>query len=317
MTRLQYANFKVEHGWSKQSLSEVENLYYRQNEASSGAQAAARKIASTSPQGASRNGLLGAASTSTISTSAPPTTALSGSNAGSAVPSNSSGVGSRLFKDASLKRIDVEGGDVFGGYGLATPPASGGTVPGAHTSYFAAGKRGRSTSSTPVSPPNPTGAAATASSSTHSSGTKRSPNGAAASNSRSSQASKTSSVTPAASSSSSSGAGGAISYADFWSRVGSSSVAASAAPAGATNGSRPTSPSKKRNADNMESNEAAPAVEATLQKPLPVGTSAKSSSSSMSVSPSKRVRVDGGVSISPAKAALTERGPSFASGARK
>ena len=28
-TRLQYAMFKVQHGWTKQSLSEVENLYYR------------------------------------------------------------------------------------------------------------------------------------------------------------------------------------------------------------------------------------------------------------------------------------------------
>ncbi|KAE8223928.1 hypothetical protein CF319_g3106 [Tilletia indica] len=28
-TRLQYASFKVEHGWTGQSLSEVENLYYR------------------------------------------------------------------------------------------------------------------------------------------------------------------------------------------------------------------------------------------------------------------------------------------------
>ncbi|KAK0545673.1 hypothetical protein OC845_004996 [Tilletia horrida] len=28
-TRLQYASFKVEHGWVQQSLSEVENLYYR------------------------------------------------------------------------------------------------------------------------------------------------------------------------------------------------------------------------------------------------------------------------------------------------
>lgn len=28
-TRLQYAVFKVQHGWTKQSLSEVENLYYR------------------------------------------------------------------------------------------------------------------------------------------------------------------------------------------------------------------------------------------------------------------------------------------------
>ncbi|EST04601.2 Transcription factor Nrm1/Whi5 [Kalmanozyma brasiliensis GHG001] len=193
MTRLQYANFKVEHGWSKQSLPEVENLYYRQNQSGTSTATAtgARKSASTSPNN-----------------KAPVTPSVAAAQAQLAL-------GSRLFKDAAVKKTDAEGGDVFGGYGLATPPASAGSIPGA-TSYLTS-KRGRSASSTPISPPN---TSTNSSASKAGEAQKRSPNNKAT-------------------------AGGATSYADFWSRVGSSTATSAGA------GRSSISPSKKRSADEV------------------------------------------------------------------
>ncbi|PWN48901.1 hypothetical protein IE53DRAFT_388883 [Violaceomyces palustris] len=144
MTRLQYATFKVEHGWTKQSLSEVENLYYRQNQTSNNTSAI--RNSSTSPK-SSRGGARMATATATTSSSS----SSSSSTTTTAIPSTSSapapapvtplvfaGTTPRLFKDARDKSKEaggggggggVENGDVFGGYGLATPPASGGTLP--------------------------------------------------------------------------------------------------------------------------------------------------------------------------------------------
>nr|CDI54753.1 hypothetical protein BN887_05937 [Melanopsichium pennsylvanicum 4] len=249
MTRLQYANFKVEHGWSKQSLSEVENLYYRQN-------------------------------TSTIS-NPPPSTSITTSsiNTASIVP-----------KKAAVKKLDLEGGDVFGGYGLATPPASAGSVPGA-TSYLSS-KRDRSGSSTPISSPNTSvnssvnkGAVDAVIGSV---GVKRSPNSALLN--RTSGGLRTA---PAAA------GGGAISYADFWNLVGSSTTSAC---------STSVSPNKKRNAEEIDTIHAIPSkmssdnIIATISTP--------------STSPNKRVRMDlnsSTPSISHAKTLLADRGPSFAS----
>ncbi|GAC99712.1 hypothetical protein PHSY_007315 [Pseudozyma hubeiensis SY62] len=277
MTRLQYANFKVEHGWSKQSLSEVENLYYRQNQSGTSITAStaapnARKSTSTSPNNNNNNTAAKAASTPGA------TTAAGGQAQG--------GVGSRLFKEAAVKKIDIEGGDVFGGYGLATPPASAGSVPGA-TSYLTS-KRGRSVSSTPISPPN---TSTNSSASKAGDAQKRSPNNAANNNNNNNNASR--SAAQATSSTASAAAGGATSYADFWSRVGSSTVS--------TAGPRSSiSPSKKRSADQVAAESSA------AEAPQPSGP----------VSPHKRVRMepdaDRSASSSPAKAALSERGPSFA-----
>ncbi|KAJ9474209.1 hypothetical protein PHBOTO_004285 [Pseudozyma hubeiensis] len=270
MTRLQYANFKVEHGWSKQSLSEVENLYYRQNQSGTStttsiAAANARKSTSTSPNN----------NTAAKATSTPGAATAAGGQA-------QAGVGSRLFREAAVKKIDIEGGDVFGGYGLATPPASAGSVPGA-TSYLTS-KRGRSVSSTPISPPN---TSTNSSASKAADGQKRSPNNANANNASRSAAQTTSSTATAA-------AGGATSYADFWSRVGSSAVS--------TAGARSSiSPSKKRSADQVSAAESS-----ATEAPQASGPA----------SPHKRVRMepdaDHSASNSPAKAALSERGPSFA-----
>lgn len=242
---------------SKQSLPEVENLYYRQNQsgtstAIANTAAGARKSASTSPNNNNN------------SSKAPVTPSVAANQAQLAI-------GSRLFKDAAVKKMDAEGGDVFGGYGLATPPASAGSVPGA-TSYLTS-KRGRSASSTPISPPN---TSTNSSASKGADAQKRSPN------------SNTTGRTATA--------GGATSYADFWSRVGSST----AAGAGAARSS--ISPTKKRSADEVAADAAK----------VSEGAAATSS-------PHKRVRMesDPAPSTSPAKAALADRGPSFASSVRK
>lgn len=220
----------------------MENLYYRHRE---GDPTGARKSTSTSP--------------------------INPSTKGPATPGAASTLGSRLFKDATAsKRTEVEDGDVFGGYGLATPPTSGGTVPGAQT---LAQKRGRSVSATPVSPPT---AGATAG---ESGPNKRSPNNGTALRKSSMSSMQT--------------ANGVTSYADFWSRVGSAT---------------PVSPNKKRNADNLDGGE-------------PVDVAAAEDIAPAVVSPKKRVRVDESgehpASVSPAKAAWAERGPSFASMGRK
>lgn len=254
---------------SKQSLPEVENLYYRQNQSGTStttsqanAASGARKSTSTSPN---NNG-----------SKAPVTPSVAANQA-------QSGVGSRLFKDAAVKKLDGETGDVFGGYGLATPPASGGSVPGA-TSYLTS-KRGRSASSTPISPPN---TSTNSSASKAGDAQKRSPNN----NSRAGQ--------PASSTAT---AGGATSYADFWSRVGSS-TASTAVGAGSRSS---ISPSKKRSADEDATGAVKPSEGVAASTPV--------------ASPHKRVRMesdsDRAASSSPAKAALSERGPSFASSVRK
>ncbi|KAJ1034800.1 hypothetical protein NDA13_001054 [Ustilago tritici] len=295
MTRLQYANFKVKHGWSKQSLSEVENLYYRQNQSS------------TSTGSSNSNATASAAVTADKSASTSP------NNNGSKAPVTPSvaarqgqvGVGSRLFKDAAIKKIDIEGGDVFGGYGLATPPASAGSFPGA-TSYLTS-KRGRSTSSTPISPPNASAAScASKGADAATPGTKRSPN----SGNNSSNNNNSSSRRLAGSASATSG--GATSYADFWSRVGSSAATSTAA---ATNTTwRSVSPSKKRSVDEVSADQA-------------VGSRGADSGANSGAtgatnrSPHKRVRMESdgdrastaSASNSRAKAALANRGPSFAS----
>ncbi|TKY89677.1 hypothetical protein EX895_001462 [Sporisorium graminicola] len=282
MTRLQYANFKVEHGWSKQSLSEVENLYYRQNQsgtsaanstAAAAAAAAARKSASTSPN----NG----------NSKAPVTPSIA------AATQAQTGVGSRLFKDAAVKKIDVEGGDVFGGYGLATPPASAGSAPGA-TSYLTS-KRGRSTSSTPISPPNTSNNSSASKAGDAASSQKRSPNSNSNSNgSRPAQGA----------------AGGVTSYADFWNRVGSSTASTTTAAVPRSS----ISPSKKRSAEDVAAADVTGAVNAS------------EAAASTTASPHKRVRMESdadrsaaisSASNSPAKAALASRGPSFASSIRK
>ncbi|SPO28461.1 uncharacterized protein UTRI_04858 [Ustilago trichophora] len=276
MTRLQYANFKVEHGWSKQSLSEVENLYYRQHQSSSATSAYTNTAASTATAHKS-------ASTSP-NNKAPVTPGIVAST------QTQHSVGSRLFKDAAVKKIDVEGGDVFGGYGLATPPASAGSVPGA-TSYLTS-KRGRSTSSTPISPPN---------TSSNSSATKAAP---AASNA--SKRSPNSTTVPRTTTA----AGGATSYADFWSRVGSTTTTTTATATNATAGSRPISPTKKRSADQVT------ASDATIEQHQR-GPTHPAAAAATITSPNKRVRMESDTtssssSNSPAKAALAERGPSFA-----
>lgn len=186
-------------------------------------------------------------------------------------------LGSRLFKDAAAsKRAEVEDGDVFGGYGLATPPTSGGTVPGAQTASLAQ-KRGRSVSATPVSPP----AAGINPAQGETGPTRRSPHSGATLRNRASTASMQT-------------ANGVTSYADFWSRVGTTGA---------------VSPNKKRNADNFEVGDSAD-VDVSPADTAPAV-----------VSPKKRVRVDESAehpaTLSPAKAALTERGPSFASSGRK
>ncbi|SNX85704.1 uncharacterized protein MEPE_04413 [Melanopsichium pennsylvanicum] len=288
MTRLQYANFKVEHGWSKQSLSEVENLYYRQNTStisnpppstsittsSINTASIVPKSNSTSPNNNNNNTGSKAAVTPSVDVSQP----------------HSSSVSSRLFKEAAVKKLDLEGGDVFGGYGLATPPASAGSVPGA-TSYLSS-KRDRSGSSTPISSPNTSvnssvnkGAVDAVIGSV---GVKRSPNSALLN--RTSGGLRTA---PAAA------GGGAISYADFWNLVGSSTTSAC---------STSVSPNKKRNAEEIDTIHAIPSkmssdnIIATISTP--------------STSPNKRVRMDlnsSTPSISHAKTLLADRGPSFAS----
>lgn len=239
---------------TKQSLSEVENLYYRQKEGGP-ASTAARKSTSTSPNGPAAN----------RSATAP------------ATASNPS-LGSRLFTDnATSKRAELEDGDVFGGYGLATPPISGGTVPGAQTASMA---QNRARSASPST---------TAQSETRT--TKRSPNSGTTLRSVQHKASM-----PVMQSSN-----GVTSYADFWSRVG-----------GANTG--PVSPNKKRSADNIDSAEIG-------DNALPT-----ENAGGAVVSPKKRVRVDdaadhgkmeASAKQSPVKAALIERGPSFASSGRR
>ncbi|GAC74958.1 hypothetical protein PANT_13c00085 [Moesziomyces antarcticus T-34] len=297
MTRLQYANFKVEHGWSKQSLSEVENLYYRQNQSAgttSNATARTQKSNSTSPA----NGASKAPATPSAATA-----------------HGQKGVGSRLFKDAAIKKIDVEGGDVFGGYGLATPPASAGSAPGA-TSYLSS-KRGRSTSSTPISPPNTSAHSSASKGGDAASAPKRSPNGNSHTSGSGSRASHVVASGATKVSNPPAAAGGATSYADFWSRVGSSAAASSTAVNAAS--SRSASPSKKRSADDVVAADGANGSDASAAHVSPAGKEGGSSS------PSKRVRMDTdadrtsswSATSSPAKAALAERGPSFASSVRR
>ncbi|SPC62957.1 uncharacterized protein UHOD_06086 [Ustilago sp. UG-2017b] len=311
MTRLQYANFKVKHGWSKQSLSEVENLYYRQNQSS------------TSTGSSNSNATASAAATAGKSASTSP------NNNGSKAPVTPSvaarqgqvGVGSRLFKDAAIKKIDIEGGDVFGGYGFATPPASTGSFPGA-TSYLTS-KRGRSTSSTPISPPNASAAScASKGADAATPGTKRSPN----SGNNSSNNNNSSSRRLAGSASATSG--GATSYADFWSRVGSSAATSTAAATKTT--WRSVSPSKKRSVDEVSADQAVGSrgADSGADSGTDSGTDSGADSGANSGatgatnrSPHKRVRMESdgdrastaSASNSPAKAALANRGPSFAS----
>ncbi|KIS67971.1 uncharacterized protein UMAG_04016 [Mycosarcoma maydis] len=293
MTRLQYANFKVEHGWSKQSLSEVENLYYRQNQTETSnatssaatATAAARKSTSTSPNNNNNNN---SSSSNNNSNSKPPTTP------SVAATQSQVGVGSRLFRDAAVKKIEIEGGDVFGGYGLATPPASACSMSGA-TSYLTS-KRGRSTSSTPISPPN---TSANSSASRTGDAHKPSPN-----NNGSINGASNAPRSVQAASSTNAAAGGAMSYADFWSRVGSSTVSTAVVSRSST------SPSKKRSADNVAA-ESIGASCAASERPV-----AAAAGAATIASPNKRVRMELGAdrsaSSSPVKAALSERGPSFA-----
>ena len=104
-TRLQYAAFKVEHGWSKQSLSEVENLYYKHRRASS----------SIPSPNAVQSGSIG------ISHYTPSTPTPQWRTKTSPTVIRKASIGSGLAAD------------VFAG--LVTPPASGGTFPGGYDRY--------------------------------------------------------------------------------------------------------------------------------------------------------------------------------------
>ncbi|KAJ1575522.1 hypothetical protein NDA14_006248 [Ustilago hordei] len=302
-----YANFKVKHGWSKQSLSEVENLYYRQHQSS------------TSTGSSNSNATASAAATAGKSASTSPNNNASKAPVTPSVAARQGqvGVGSRLFKDAAIKKIDIEGGDVFGGYGLATPPASVGSFSGA-TSYLTS-KRGRSTSSTPISPPNASAAScASKGADAARPGTKRSPN----SGNNSSNNNNSSSRRLAGSASATSG--GATSYADFWSRVGSSAATSTAAATNTT--LRSDSPSKKRSVDEVSADQAVGSRGADSGADSGTDSGANSGANSGATgatnrSPHKRVRMESdgdrastaSASNSPAKAALANRGPSFAS----
>ncbi|KAJ1041703.1 hypothetical protein NDA11_000393 [Ustilago hordei] len=298
-----YANFKVKHGWSKQSLSEVENLYYRQHQSS------------TSTGSSNSNATASAAATAGKSASTSPNNNASKAPVTPSVAARQGqvGVGSRLFKDAAIKKIDIEGGDVFGGYGLATPPASVGSFSGA-TSYLTS-KRGRSTSSTPISPPNASAAScASKGADAARPGTKRSPN----SGNNSSNNNNSSSRRLAGSASATSG--GATSYADFWSRVGSSAATSTAAATNTT--LRSDSPSKKRSVDEVSADQAVGSRGADSGADSGTDSGANSGATgATNRSPHKRVRMESdgdrastaSASNSPAKAALANRGPSFAS----
>lgn len=259
---------------AKQSLSEVENLYYRQNQGASSS--AARSSSSTSPTGTNKQAPV------TPSAAADPP------------------INSRLFKDAALKRSEPDGGDVFGGYGLATPPASGGTQPSSYSLSSHATRR-QSGSQTPVSPP---GSAQPV----ESAAVKRSPSKGLGSNASSFNAKSGAATQQPQSASSLSGsrpaASGATSYADFWSRVGSSSATSKQGerePAAATAASVPRRSSlvgAKRPADTSDDLASAGSEEA-------------------GGSPLKRVRMD--LRESPAKntPSLQERGSSFAARTRE
>ncbi|KAN0061480.1 hypothetical protein ACQY0O_006327 [Thecaphora frezii] len=304
MTRLQYATFKVEHGWAKQSLSEVENLYYRQNQAASLASGVAKANAPT-------------ASSSNTSSRDPATP----------IVASVTSVSSRLFKEATaLKRPEADGGDVFGGYGLATPPASGGTHPSSYSSGSkGSGSKGRASSFTPVSPP---GAQAPVLGEPF--GSKRpSPRDLAPSSVSRTNAAPSSRRSPMATAASS-GNGGATSYADFWNRVGSSAGASVSRQSG-TASPFPSSDQQQHHQHYQHhqhqltrgSLAGSKRSVDTAESPIDRSRSASAAAAGGGGgggggSPLKRVRMD----LSPTKAGeaggspLLERGPSFAASDR-
>lgn len=109
-TRLQYAAFKVEHGWSKQSLSEVENLFYKH-----------RRV---SGSGYSPN------ASTTPSTRKLPSTSLP--------PPPTTPTSSWRATSPTAKKFRVSSGSASaeGMGGLVTPPASGNTLPIASSSSY-------------------------------------------------------------------------------------------------------------------------------------------------------------------------------------
>ncbi|SPO38669.1 uncharacterized protein PSFLO_04148 [Pseudozyma flocculosa] len=290
-----YATFKVEHGWAKQSLSEVENLYYHQS------------------QGSSREG---------PKSSGPSPSSTGAAADGPATPSvaSSSSISSRLFKEAAaLKRPESDGGDVFGGYGLATPPASAGTQPGSYLgggSGKASGAQGRAPSYTSVSPPGTRAPALGEGYSSKRPSPRGSAPGSASRPSATTASRSTASSSSAAAATSSAGASpanpnGATSYADFWSRVGSSSSLSrtGGTPHQSEQGHRGSVGPTKRAADTS------PGALEPLGRGSSTATAATGSYEASGGSPLKRVRMD----LSPTKtdgtsggSPLLDRGPSFA-----
>ncbi|KDN52372.1 hypothetical protein K437DRAFT_243864, partial [Tilletiaria anomala UBC 951] len=114
MKRLKYAHFKVEHGWAKHSLPEVENLYFRQQGQAAGPSSSPADRAGPHQ---SRHSSIKYASRQSPST-------LVSRTAKSEIKNR------RLAGHIYTKGYNMSAGDVFGSYGYA-PPTGASTLGGA------------------------------------------------------------------------------------------------------------------------------------------------------------------------------------------